>query len=310
VFGPRGILLGLGPLAIVAGSYWLSFPDAGRPADDAGTAAPPPPATGSPRVNSRLERACRERATELAAKLQPGMPILVRTPFVLAGDVTESRLDRLHRELVLPISRALHTCYFDRRPTEPVTILVFSAERSYQEYAARLDGRTRPWYSGYYQRKDRRIMVNLATGRGTLSHELTHALAHFDCPELPQWFDEGLASLHEECRISDDGLKLTGRSNWRLAYLTGPLRAGRLPSVDALMSQREIRGGQEALVYAHARYFCLYLQHRGLLVHFYRKFKGTIADDPTGRAALQDLLHADSLDGFDGEFRQWLRTLR
>jgi hypothetical protein len=307
LIGARRILLGVGPLAIIAGSYWLAFSDAGRPADRTGDAAPPSADARQPASDPQLREACRRRRNELASIFPPGTPILVRPPFVLAGDVGRERLERLHRELVVPVSRALHTCYFDLRPTEPVTILVFAGDRTYQEAARKLDGRTRAWYSGYYQRDGRRIMVNLATGDGTLAHELTHALAHFDCPGLPQWFDEGLASLHEACRISDDGLKLVGHPNWRFTYLAGPLREGRLPTINTLMSLGEIRGEGEAVVYAQARYFCLYLQHRGLLAHYYRKLKGTISQDPTGRAALRDLLHADSLDGVDRDFRQWLQ---
>jgi len=307
LIGARGILLGVGSLAIVAGSYWLAYSDAGRPADEAPDAAPD--SASSPRAASdpKLREACRQRGNELAETFPPGTPVLVRPPFVLAGDVGRERLDRLHRELVVPVSRALHTCYFDRRPSEPVTILVFAGERTYQEAARRLDGRARAWYSGYYQRDGRRIMVNLASGEGTLAHELTHALAHVDCSGLPQWFDEGLASLHEACRFSDDGLKLVGHPNWRFSYLAGPLREGRLPTVNTLMALGEIRGEGEAVVYAQARYFCLYLQHRGLLTHFYRKLKGTVSRDPTGRAALRDLLHADSLDGVDRDFRRWLQ---
>ena len=51
-----------------------------------------------------------------------------------------------------------------------------------------------------------------------VAHELTHALGHFDFPEMPEWFDEGLASLHEDARFSDDHLD-DGVPNWRRRYL-------------------------------------------------------------------------------------------
>ena len=309
----RQLALTLGPVVIVAGSYWLCYSPASGSIDETGIAAHAPAAASRPAPAMpapALEAACRERAEKLAGKLQPGCRILVRTPFILAGDIPESRLDRLHRDLIVPISRALQTCYFDRQPTEPVTILIFSNDRVYRKHARMLDGRAHASYSGYYQRDDRRIVMNIATGYGTLAHELTHALAHFDCPQLPQWFDEGFASLHEECRVSKDGLKLDGRSNWRLAYLLPALKTGRLPSLDSLMSRQTIRGENEAVLYAQSRYFCLYLQQRGLLAHFYRKLKATIHTDPTGRTALRELLHADSLDGVEQDFRKWLRTLR
>ena len=37
--------------------------------------------------------------------------------------------------------------------------------------------------------------MNIGTGGGTLVHELTHSLIAFDFPHVPDWFNEGLASL-------------------------------------------------------------------------------------------------------------------
>lgn len=304
----RWLILTLGPFLIVAGSWCVSHPQNFPPGEDAADAARTEPFGTGPQVS---DDACRKRAADLREKLGPECRIVVRPPFVLAGDFRERKLDELHRDYVLPVSRALHTCYFDRPPSEPIVILAFSADAPYRRYARILDGKTRARYSGYFQRSDRRIVLNLATGHGTLAHELTHALAAGDAPELPEWFDEGLASLHEECRFSADGLRLIGRPNWRGNYLKRPLQAGKLPSLDSLMQTRTLRGDREAVLYALSRYFCLYLQQRQLLAHYYRKLRQSIHADPTGRLALRELLHADALDGIDRSFRAWLaKTLR
>ena len=169
-----------------------------------------------------------------------------------------------------------------------------------------MDGRIRAAYYGYYQKSERRVVLNASTGNGTLAHELTHALSHFDFPAMPEWFDEGLASLHEQSEFSEDGLQLRGLWNWRVYHLLHAIKHGRLRPVDALLRENTVRCGQEAVDYAHARYLCLYLQERGLLTHFYRKLRVSIVGDPTGYRTLCALLHADSLEDFDDAFRQWV----
>ena len=73
-------------------------------------------------------------------------------------------------------------------------------------------------------------MLNLGTGTGTLLHELTHALADFDVPDMPDWLNEGLASLHEQCRFRNDeqGPWIEGLVNWRLDALQAVVRQSRL----------------------------------------------------------------------------------
>lgn len=300
-----------GPAAVIAGCYWLTFgmPDfagfaAGhsRPLDPGRSAGP---LTES--QQSALNDACTQEAAALQEQLGNDAAVLVRAPYVLAGDVGLERLEKLHEKLVLPISRALQTSYFDHRPTEPISLVVLSGSKRFREFSAELGGPARNCYSGYYLRERRRVVVNIATGPGTLAHELTHALAHVDCPHLPEWFDEGLASLHEECVYSDDGLRLIGRPNWRLQHLVQSLQTGGLPGIESLMTSGDLRGENEARAYAQARSFCLYLQERGLLEPYYRKLKHTAERDPTGVLALKELLHVDSLDAFDRDFERWLQ---
>ena len=176
----------------------------------------------------------------------------------------------------------------------------------YRRHAKRFDGRENANYHGYYQRTDRRIVLNISTGNGTLAHELTHALAHCDFPNMPEWFDEGLASLHEQSQFTDDGLRLEGNSNWRINFLLPAVHGNRLQSLSDLMSSRTVRTKEESVHYAHARYFCLYLQSRNLLEPFYRKFRHTAEQDPTGIKTLSEVLQRDSMETVDRDFRSWL----
>lgn len=305
----RWLALVCGPAAIIAGCYWLTF---GLPDFAAADAAPAGPrGTVGPlstEQQSALQAACERTAEELREQMGPQAAIVVRPPYVLSGDLSAERLQKLHAEVLVPVGRALHTSYFDRRPTEPIAVVALSDEGQFAGYVERDGGPLRNCYSGFYLRERRRIVVNAGSGTGTLAHELTHALAHVDCPQLPEWFDEGLAALHEECVFTKDRLRLQGRPNWRFEALQAALKGGPPPSIEALMRSGRVRGGDEAVAYALARSFCLYLQERGLLGDYYRKLKLTVDRDPSGVLALKDLLHADSLGPFESDFRGWLRS--
>ena len=112
---------------------------------------------------AELKVACQRAADHFRPLLDARCHFLVREPYVLAGDLSEERLERIYRETILPTSQALSTGYFDIKPHEPIIILLFSGERMYRRHAKRLDGRENANYHGYYQRTDRRIVLNIST---------------------------------------------------------------------------------------------------------------------------------------------------
>ncbi|HEY3969714.1 MAG TPA: hypothetical protein VGM05_34530 [Planctomycetaceae bacterium] len=305
----RFVVLSLGPPAILAAAYALCFPAAGREQAtqtallvEAETRA----ALARSGRQDALGEACAAAARDVLSSLPPSMRIVIRPPFVIAGDLPETDLERLYEEAVLPVTRGLWRSYFDRRPDAPVTIVALGSEAGFATAAAELDGYESSAYAGYTQRGKRRIVVNLSTGRGTLAHELSHMLALFDFPDMPEWFDEGLASLHEEAVFSDDGLTLIGVSNWRSRLLHDALSRHQLPALEAVIRNPAFRGEGEGLNYALVRGFCHYLQERGLLSHFYRKFRDSVHDDPGGIVTLCELLNVATMSDVDRQFRDWL----
>lgn len=256
--------------------------------------------------HKKLAVACDQRASILAERLGPGFSSICRPPYVLSGDLTTAELDAIYRDTIVPTARALSLMYFDRDPDEPICVLLFASEDSYRQTAKRIDGRSVADYHGYYIRTDRRVMINAATGAGTLAHELTHALAHFDFPNMPEWFDEGLASLYEESDFTSDNLQLVGLSNWRLNYLIHALHQKRLGSLEGLLAARRIRTDQQTLDYAQSRYVCLYLQQRDMLPLYYRKLRANAATDPSGMQTLRDVFSVATLDDVDRHFRNWV----
>jgi hypothetical protein len=304
------VLIG-GPALLIAGSYALSFPAwrAGRTARAAQVAEAERRSWQARAEGERsLAAACAQAADELSASLPESSHILVRPPFVLAGNLAEKDLERLHRQAVLPAVAALWRSFFDHKPDQPVTIVLLRDEASYHAVAMSLDGYEPRAYAGYTQRGVRRIVCNLETGQGTLIHELAHALAAFDFPEMPEWFDEGLAALHEDAVFSPDGLTLSGMRNWRSQLLDGALQRDELPTLESVITAADFRDEGEGLNYAVVRAFCHYLQDRGLLSHFYRKFRSAVHDDPNGVATLCALLGAPTLADVERDFREWVAT--
>src|SRR5437764_1129850 len=88
----------------------------------------------------------------------------------------------------------------------------------------------------------------------TQSTQLTHALIAPDMPDVPSWFNEGLASLYEQSRFTPDG-GIRGLKNWRLPALQRAIREKKLRPLAELMADDDFYNDERAgLNYAQARY--------------------------------------------------------
>jgi hypothetical protein len=253
-----------------------------------------------------IETACRDVAESWRARSAPRFSVVVRAPYVLAGDLDEAQLLRWHDEIVRPVEKALGRQFFDARPERPIVLLLFGTTEAFRAHAVRHDRTPRDCYSGYFLREERRIVVDASTGAGTLAHELCHALALSDFPRLPEWFDEGLASVFEECEFDERGRILRGLPNWRASQLRAAQGTNVVRPIGALVAGGSFRPEALAFDYAQARALCLWLQDEGLLEVFYRKFRGRVAHDPTGLDTLRDVCGCETTDDLDAAFRAWL----
>lgn len=313
----RLIVLLLGPAPIVLGclalSRWAkpSVAEARETnrvtvaANDPGHVGPADFDNGS---GPALAERCRRTAEELRWQLGDQAAVLAVSPFVLAGNLPLEELAAWHRDWLYPATEAFVASYGARRPSEPIRVLLWSDETSYAAAARKLFGDQDLSIYGYYRPHARTLMLNTSTGAGTLVHELTHALVHEDFPAIPDWFNEGLAALHEECHITADSRELIGRENWRLPVLQRGLSAGELPPLADFM-EGDFRAGPEGQNYAQARYLCLYLQRAGRLVEFYTRFRRTAADDPQGVATLAEMLGPQEWSQLDASWRRWAAGL-
>lgn len=261
--------------------------------------------------NEGLRQACRRTAQRLSQRVGAGIAVIQHAPFVIGGDLSEDRLQVCHTNTIAPAVRAMQQRYFRSRPHEPITVLLFRGEASYNRYARKLFNDEAISVYGYYKPSVRTLIMNISTGNGTLLHELTHALMDFEMRDVPIWINEGLASLHEQCRFRTDqrGPWIEGLANWRLEGLQTVIRQGRLRSLADLIEDEDFRGPLVGTNYAQARYFCMYLQKRGALESFFQDFRAHRKQDPSGRAAAVRALGGRSWAEIDRDFRRFALAL-
>lgn len=250
------------------------------------------------------------RAEALRERYGPhGLSVLVERPFVLVGNEEPLVLQRRAEGTVRWAVERLEKDYFDAPPLDIVEVWLLGDDESYRAHARAVFGDEPDTPYGYFTPRHRALIMNIATGGGTLVHELVHPYIESDFPACPSWLDEGLASLYEQC--SDRDGRIWGSTNWRLAGLQATIEAGQLPSFTTLLSttRDEFYEQDPGSNYAQARYLCYHLQEEGRLRAFYRDFRRDVARDPTGLATLRAHV-GDDLRAFQRRWERWVLGLR
>jgi hypothetical protein len=236
--------------------------------------------------------------------------IVVAKPFVVIGDASPKRVRARAEGTVAWAVRHLKARYFDRDPRHILDIWLFKNKASYEKHAEALFGEKPSTPYGYYSARHRALVMNIATGGGTLVHEIVHPFMEANFPACPAWFNEGLASLYEQSQERDGQIR--GMTNWRLAGLQRTIRAGRLPSFKTLAatSAHEFYREDPGTNYAQVRYLLYYLQERGLLQPYYQRFVAHQRKDPTGYKTLQAVLGEDDMAAFQKRWEKYVLGLK
>ena len=293
-------------LVVVGGLLLLASATAGP---ERGRAGEPPSAdVPDPRAEAyaRHVRALRARLPDGGE----GFTIVVQRPFVVVGDESPVVVRRRAVRVVKWAVDLLKKAYFEKDPAHILDVFLFKDAKSYRHHAKLLfdDEPTTP--SGYYAAADRALVMNIATGGGTLVHEIVHPYVAANFPACPAWFNEGMGSLYEQC--GEENGRIVGYTNWRLPILQRAIREDRLPSLRSLCSTTTIDFYTDgrATNYAQARYLCYYLQERKLLRRYYRAFVKHHERDPTGFATLQKVLGEEDMEAFEKRWRRFVLKLR
>jgi hypothetical protein len=235
--------------------------------------------------------------------------IVVTPPFVVIGDESPETVRRRADNTVKWAVDKLKKAYFSSDPKEILDIWLFKDKASYETHAKELFGKKPDTPYGYFSDADKALVMNIATGGGTLVHEIVHPFVAANFPGCPAWFNEGLGSLYEQS--GEVGGEIHGYTNWRLDGLQRAIHKGNLPSFETLCgtTDTEFYEKDRGANYAQARYLCYYLQQKGLLRNYYRRFLANRQDDPSGYKTLVAVLRRKDMDKFQQEWEAYVLKL-
>jgi len=255
---------------------------------------------------SRLDQHLVELKKRLPSK---EFSVVVEPPFVVVGDEPAQVVKERSEETIRWAVDRLKKDYFTKDPDEILDVWLFKDSVSYEKHTQLLWGERPGTPYGYYSRQHKALIMNISTGAGTLVHELVHPFIEANFPACPSWLNEGLGSLYERCGEEDGHIH--GYVNWRLARLQRTIKTGSLPSFKELMAMDTgtFYADQTGNNYAQARYLCYYLQQKGLLLKFYKRFYANQETDPTGYKSLQAVLQETNLDRFQKRWEQYVLGL-
>jgi len=247
-------------------------------------------------------------------KLKPNVPkdftIVLQQPFVVVGDekpgIVRYRAERTVKWFV----NRIRGLYFKKDPPRIYDIWLFKDDSSYRKHTKELFNNEPDTPFGYCSDAHGALIMNIGTGGGTLCHEIVHSFIASNFPDCPAWFNEGLASLYEQCSYRGDSV--VGLTNWRLAGLKKGIQAGTLPSFKTLLSTKSYQFYHmgKGNNYAQARYLCYYLQEKDLLVKFYNAFSRDVNKDPSGYETLKKILNESNMKDFKKRWEKWVLKLR
>jgi hypothetical protein len=292
------------PLLAIA----LALASCAEPTRSPSPASPPASPAQQSAARGASATAYEQHVAALRRKL-PNFTVVPKPPFVVAGDeAPEVVRERAEHTVQWAVDR-LRRDFFDEGPKKTLDVFLFKNAKSYRDHALALFGEKPTTPYGYYSSRHNALIMNIATGGGTLVHELVHPFVEADFPGAPPWLNEGLGSLFEQSGDADG--HIVGYPNWRLPSLQKAIRARSVPSFEELLraSESEFYEADPGTNYAQARYLCYYLQERGLLTRFYREFRAHHADDPTGAHTLRRVLGEPDLAAFKPRWEAFVSEL-
>jgi hypothetical protein len=282
--------------------FLLLFSQTSPSVSTVNSAAPVEPTPSSASTPSN-EASFEKHADQLSAKLKDrGFTVLIEKPFVVIGDEPETVVKQRSQDTVKWLVGKLKQDYFTRDPQSILEIWLFKDDASYRKHAKEFFNDEPDTPYGYYSSSNKALIMNIATGGGTLVHEIVHPFMEANFPDCPAWFNEGLGSLYEQSGEIDGHIH--GFTNWRLPGLQKGIKKKIVPTFKTLTekSDAEFYNDNTGVNYAQARYLCYYLQQKKLLTKYYKDFLANHKTDPTGYKTLQKTIGERDMNAFQ---RKW-----
>jgi hypothetical protein len=243
----------------------------------------------------------------LKTRTPGGFSISLERPFFVIGGIGAAAVKQRAEGTVRWVVEQVKHFYFKKDPDAIIDIWLFRDRASYEKHCWDLFQTIPTTPFGYYSPSDKALVMNIATGGGTLVHEMIHPFIEANFPSCPSWFDEGLASLYEQSGSKRGAIQ--GLTNWRLAGLQEAIRAKNVPSFKTLCntSRSQFYDHDPGTNYSQARYLCYDLQERDLLRKFYHAFQSS-ETDRSGYATLCEVLRRDEdeMAAFQKGWERWV----
>lgn len=245
---------------------------------------------------------------KLEAKGLKKLAFTVEKPFVVVGNRGANALER-DASTVRWAAAMLEQDFFTAKPSKILDVYLFGDARSYERGVKMLTGEDPDTPYGFYSPSQRALFMNIATGGGTLVHEIVHPYVEADFPDAPPWLNEGLGSLFEQS--AEKAGHIVGLTNWRLAGLKAAMDEHTVPSFKTLThyTAAEFYGDDSGVNYAASRYLLYYLQQQGLLLEFYTRARANHDKDPSGYATLQKIVDEKDMAAFQTRWDSFVAKL-
>ena len=211
-------------------------------------------------------------------------------------------------------------------PEHYITVYLFPSIPDLRKWADRLHGfDASPMTLGYSLQNDLSVLAMVSTTQpGTVLHEVFHLIVRGSYGNVPQWLDEGIASLYETASVA--GQDYFGEPNWRSAVFmafSGHFRHIGLreviqspwfsdePRLNVQPGEQAFSPDQQAFMLAYARMFVLYLQEHGWLQPVFNAFRQREPPAEYVAAPLQAIrlvatTMGKPIEAIEKDFRAWM----
>lgn len=246
----------------------------------------------------------------LKPMLLPEHTVLIEPPFVVVGDESPQKVSAHAAGTVRWAVQHLKQDFFTKDPRRILTIWLFGSKASYDTAVRRHfpDSPDTPF--GFYSSEKNALVMNIATGGGTLVHEIVHPFVEANVPDCPAWMNEGLGSLFEQA--AERNGHIIGLTNWRLSGLQRAIHRDAVPSFHTLThtTRNQFYNEDPGTNYSQSRYLMYYLQEQGLLVDFWKTYMQDRTSDPSGYTTLTKILGERDVEAFKKRWEAEVMRLR
>lgn len=246
--------------------------------------------------------------------LRPEKRLIDDSTWHSEGEPGMSSLKAVYDRIVSAVSNLMIDEYLESRDFPhfiPIYLVGGPLNRDglgiYVDYCLKVHFRRPGLTLGYHLPYDKSVMVWLASGGGTLSHELIHALIEVDFPSAPGWLEEGIASLYEGADGAWQPI-----DNYRLYYLhSAGKRFNGLTPIRRLtaLSKADFNHPQFARFHAASvRYFAFYLYRRHqALADIYKKVRDMQSRSVSAQIGVIEATLERSVEEIQADWESWVQ---